>query len=41
VKSFKLDWNEAAGQFVFGDGRSLLQLIGELVGEQLGETVQL
>src|SRR5437763_11117112 len=41
VKSFKLDWDDASGQFVFGGGQSLLALIGELVGEQLGETVDL
>lgn len=41
VRSFKLDWNEAARSFVFADGRTLLQLIAGLVGEQLGEPVSL
>src|SRR5277367_3572157 len=38
VQSFKLDWNEAAAAFVFADGRTLLQLIADVVAEQLGIT---
>jgi iron donor protein CyaY len=42
VKSFKLDWNEAAGDFVFGaDGRNLFRLMGDLVEEQIGGAVTL
>ena len=42
VKSFKLDWNAERSEFVFpADGRSLQKLIGDVVGEQLGETVEL
>jgi CyaY protein len=41
VQSFKLDWNDAASAFVWTDGRTLLQLIADLVSEQLGETVHL
>lgn len=41
VQSFKLDWNDAASQFVWTDGRSLHQLIGDLVSQQLGEQVEL
>lgn len=41
VQSFKLDWNESAAAFAFSDGRTLLQLIGGLVGEQLGTPVSL
>jgi iron donor protein CyaY len=41
VQSFKLDWNEASSAFVFTDGRTLHQLIGDVVGEQLGEPVSL
>lgn len=41
VRSFKLDWNETAAAFAFSDGRTLLQLIADLVGEQLGEPVSL
>ncbi len=41
VQSFKLDWNPALGAFAFSDGRSLNQLIAELVGEQLGGPVSL
>jgi CyaY protein len=38
VKSFKLDWNEAEGDFVFAaDGRNLFRLMGDLVEEQTGE----
>jgi len=41
VRSFKLDWNEAAGAFALPDGRTLKQLISEVVGEQLGASVSL
>src|SRR5579859_7131929 len=42
VKSFKLDWDAARSEFVLpADNRSLLQLIADVTGEQLGETVQL
>ena len=42
VKSFKLDWDEARAMFVLpADGRDLLQLMGGVVGEQLGEEVTL
>lgn len=41
VKSFKLDWNEASGAFVFTDGRTLHQLLSGVIGEQLGEAVSL
>ena len=41
VQSFKLDWNEASAAFAFTDGRTLHQLIGDVVGEQLGEPVSL
>ena len=42
VKSFKLDWDAGRGEFVLtGDGRSLRELIGGVVGEQLGEEVLL
>jgi frataxin len=40
VKSFKLDWDAGRAEFVLaGDGRSLRELIGGVVGEQLGEEV--
>ena len=42
VKSFKLDWDESRGAFVFpADGRDLKQLMAGVIGEQLGETVTL
>jgi len=42
VKSFKLDWDPAQSTFVLSaDGRTLRQVIGDVIGEQLGETVQL
>ena len=41
VKSFKLDY-EARGEFVLqADGRTLLQLIADVVSEQMGERVEL
>jgi CyaY protein len=41
VQSFKLDWNDASAAFVLSDGRTLHQLIADVVGEQLGEPVAL
>jgi iron donor protein CyaY len=41
VQSFKLDWNEGLSAFTFGDGRTLHQLIADVVSEQLGELVSL
>jgi CyaY protein len=42
VKSFKLDWDEAQGAFVLpADGRTLLRLMADLIGEQIGEPVSL
>lgn len=41
-RSFKLDWNEAAGAFMMGDsGQTLAGLIAEHIGTQLGEEVTL
>jgi CyaY protein len=41
-RSFKLDWNETAGSFVLGDsGQTLAGLMGEHIGQQLGEEVAL
>ena len=41
-KSFKLDWDPARSVFVLaGTGQSLAQLIGDAVGQQLGEKVVL
>src|SRR5881628_3065841 len=41
VKSFKFDWDPARQAFALPDGRTLLQLIADVVGEQLGETILL
>jgi frataxin len=41
VQSFKLDWNEKAAAFVLPAGRTLQQLIADVVSEQLGERVAL
>jgi CyaY protein len=41
VQSFKLDWNDAASTFIWTDGRTLRQLLADLVSEQLGEKVEL
>jgi iron donor protein CyaY len=41
VQSFKLDWNEASAAFVLSDGRTLHQLIADVVSEQIGERVSL
>jgi len=41
-KSFKLDWDPARSVFVLaGTGQSLAELIGDAVGQQLGEKVVL
>jgi iron donor protein CyaY len=39
VQSFKLDWNDASAAFMLSDGRTLDQLIADVVGDQLGEQV--
>ncbi len=41
VRSFKLDWNEALGAFALPDGRTLIRLIADVMGEQLGVRVSL
>jgi CyaY protein len=41
VQSFKLDWNEASAAFVLPGGRTLHQLVADVIGEQLGERVSL
>jgi frataxin len=41
VQSFKLDWSDESIGFVLSDGRTLHQLIADVVGEQLGEQVSL
>jgi len=41
VQSFKLDWSDAASAFAWSDSRTLHKLIGDLIGEQLGEHVSL
>jgi iron donor protein CyaY len=41
VQSFKLDWNEASGAFALPAGRTLHQLIADVVSEQLGQRVKL
>lgn len=42
AKSFKLDWDAARSAFVHAEtGRSLVELIGAAIGEQLGEEVAL
>jgi frataxin len=42
VRSFKLDWSETQHAFVLpADGRNLVQLIADVVGEQLGKPVSL
>jgi len=41
-KSFKLDWDAARDTFVLGGtGQTLAELIGDAVGQQLGEKVTL
>jgi|SRR3954453_14867777 len=42
MKSYKLDWNPATGEFVLGDsGQSLRQLVEQALSQQLGEEVKL
>jgi iron donor protein CyaY len=41
VQSFKLDWSDTASAFVLADGRTLHQLIADVVSEQIGERVSL
>ena len=42
VQSFKLDWSDTAADFVLAaDGRSLRQLLADVISQQLGETVSL
>lgn len=42
VRSFKLDWSDERNAFVLGaDGRTLTQLIGDAIGTQLGESIDL
>ena len=41
-KSFKLDWEEARGAFVLAPSQqTLVEMIGQAIGQQLGETVSL
>ena len=41
-KSFKLDWDQGRGAFVLpGTGQTLAALIGDAIGQQLGEKVAL
>lgn len=41
-KSFKLEWDEARGAFVLPSTKqTLVEMIGEAIGQQLGETVSL
>jgi iron donor protein CyaY len=41
-KSFKLDWEDARGTFVLAPSRqTLVEMIGEAIGQQLGEAVSL
>ena len=42
VQSFKLDWSETADDFVLpSDGRNLRQLLADVIGQQIGETLSL
>jgi CyaY protein len=41
VKSFKLDWDAQKSEFALADGRTLTQLIANVVSEQLNEQVLL
>ena len=42
VSSFKLDWSEQAQDFVLAKtGEGLKNLVARLIGEQLGETIEL
>lgn len=41
-KSFKLDWEETREAFVLGASKqTLVEMIGQAIGQQLGETVNL
>ena len=41
-KSFKLDWDWSRGEFVLAaSGQTLVDLIAQAIGQQLGETVTL
>jgi CyaY protein len=41
-KSFKLDWDEVQGTFVLpGSGQTLVDLVAQAIGQQLGEEVHL
>jgi iron donor protein CyaY len=41
-KSFKLDWDDARGAFVLAaSGQTLAELIGDAIGQQIGEKVTL
>ncbi len=41
VQSFKLDWNAAAKAFVLSGGRTLNQLMSDVISQQLGARVKL
>src|SRR5436190_24072823 len=42
AKSFKLDWNGDRNAFVLNeDGRTLHQLMADVIGKQLGQTVSI
>ena len=42
LKSFKLGWDDKRGMFVFAEtGQSLVDLMGQAVGKQIGEDVEL
>ena len=41
VQSFKLDWNEKASAFMLPGGRTLNQLMSDVISQQLGERVKL
>ena len=41
-KSFKLDWDNVQGSFVLpASGQTLVDLMAEVIGQQLGEEVEL
>lgn len=41
VKSFKLDWSDAARAFALPSGQTLKELMAECVAKQIGEEVEL
>jgi iron donor protein CyaY len=41
VQSFKLDWDDRSSVFALPDGRSLTQLMADVIGQQLNESVSL